>query len=277
MGVADACCRWDVTQACRRICTPLKARCPPHTRSCRVLVQGAGGGAPAAARLRHPQRHSLEHSQPGDNGGQEPRLEPQVSETTRCTACCFHMRPLLQLGNTGAPPRPLVCETSPIPLLLPLPPPALCPGPPPWPSSAPTNWSSGGCRRWPGGQSGTVVVGCVEARHMPCELCWNAHVRQACAGPHCRRLPGTSSPRSSPLQATGNATYTDLAEATIRHLHTHWPKTVRAAGVAMWRGCGRAGRQGSQGTRGRAVLTPVPPFVPDTHRGQACSLPFTHA
>ncbi|PSC73991.1 Mannosyl-oligosaccharide 1,2-alpha-mannosidase MNS1 [Micractinium conductrix] len=26
-------------------------------------------------------------------------------------------------------------------------------------------------------------------------------------------------------QATGNATYTDLAEATIRHLHTHWPKT----------------------------------------------------
>lgn len=39
-------------------------------------------------------------------------------------------------------------------------------------------------------------------------------------------------------EATGNATYAELAQGSIRHLRTHWPNQVRA----VRRGAGRAAR-----------------------------------
>lgn len=63
--------------SCRLAPPPL---CDPPRRLLAQSVQGAPGGGPPAARVRHPHPHPAQHHQPGHPGRQKPDLEPAVGE-----------------------------------------------------------------------------------------------------------------------------------------------------------------------------------------------------
>lgn len=62
---------------------------PPHTSPhtsphLSSPEQGARGGRPPAAGVRHAHRHPLQHHRPSDAGAQEPHLEPAVRRGATC-------------------------------------------------------------------------------------------------------------------------------------------------------------------------------------------------